>query len=445
MFNDVFNDKFISSRLYPGDSVEYWTDDRFREDSNNKEECKMEDKCLFCGGDMTLSYHESVIFTRRAMDQIDMTGGDGVVIASMFDIPFELIKNRFSVRYFSCIDSSMFSIRYKLLYGNYKIVSSEKMKKTFDSYRIGWYKTGAGDILILSDMDKLSDVLDAYAEFDNLYKIHMVHHNVRLDWSPVTHSPMVRVDFSAKHAFDKEPTKFRIEHIFTDWEIKEFFKNKWNPVYKPVNWSFKKEPLKFKLYFGTERATGKRKTICVWEDDVRTIVQTADRIHNGAPVALAFAWCYVKRTFRTVSQFKKHVDKRTYYMDGVLYFEGDCTMDDYAQANLHDNIISMDIYDVAALAITAKRYGGLNKLNEDYIADACDIDKDLREVKSGEFTAIMTKTDEPSILSKIADEFQEHVTEVVKNYLQSEDEADGKLYDDGYLGKVGGTNEKKTE
>ena len=128
----------------------------------------------------------------------------------------------------------------------------------------------------------------------------------------------------------------------------------------------KKPPLKFKLIFGQEHATGRYKTICLWEDGEKTIIHGDNKV-TKLPVAQAFAWCYVKRTFGTVSHFKKHVDKRTTKMDGVWYFEGDCIMDDYAQGSVPGTSKKRDIYDAAALAIVTKRYGGLRKLVDEYI------------------------------------------------------------------------------
>ena len=130
--------------------------------------------------------------------------------------------------------------------------------------------------------------------------------------------------------------------------------------------SYKKPPLKFKLIFGQEHATGRYKTICLWEDGEKTIIHGDNKV-TKLPVAQAFAWCYVKRTFGTVSHFKKHVDKRTTKMDGVWYFEGDCIMDDYAQGSVPGTSKKRDIYDAAALAIVTKRYGGLRKLVDEYI------------------------------------------------------------------------------
>ena len=128
----------------------------------------------------------------------------------------------------------------------------------------------------------------------------------------------------------------------------------------------KKPPFKFKLIFAQEHATGRYKTICLWEDGEKTIICGDNKV-TKLPVAQAFAWCYVKRTFGTVSHFKKHVDKRTTKMDGVWYFEGDCVMDDYAQGSVPGTSKKRDIYDAAALAIVTKRYGGLRKLVDEYI------------------------------------------------------------------------------
>lgn len=130
--------------------------------------------------------------------------------------------------------------------------------------------------------------------------------------------------------------------------------------------SYKKSPLKFKLIFGQEHATGRYKTICLWEDGEKTIIHGDNKV-TKLPVAQAFAWCYVKRTFGTVSHFKKHVDKRTTKMDGVWYFEGDCLLDEYAQGSVSGSSKKRDIYDAAALAIVTKRYGGLRKLVDEYI------------------------------------------------------------------------------
>lgn len=129
---------------------------------------------------------------------------------------------------------------------------------------------------------------------------------------------------------------------------------------------YKKPSFNFELRFGIEHATGRYKTICLWEDGEKTII-CGDNKATKLPVAQAFAWCYVKRTFRSVSQFKKHVDKRTTKMDGVWYFEGDCLIDEYAQGSVSGSSKKRDIYDAAALAIVSKRYGGLRKLVDEYI------------------------------------------------------------------------------
>lgn len=136
-----------------------------------------------------------------------------------------------------------------------------------------------------------------------------------------------------------------------------------NSIYGLSN---KKPPFNFELKFGIEHATGRYKTICLWEDGEKTII-CGDNKTTKLPVAQAFAWCYVKRTFRSVSQFKKHVDKRTTKMDGVWYFEGDCLVDEYAQGSVPGSSKKRDIYDAAALAIVTKRYGGLRKLVDEYI------------------------------------------------------------------------------
>lgn len=134
----------------------------------------------------------------------------------------------------------------------------------------------------------------------------------------------------------------------------------------PAGFKFKKPPFKFKLIFGQEHATGRYKTICLWEDGEKTIICGDNKV-TKLPVAQAFAWCYVKRTFRSVSKFKKHVDKRTTKMDGIWYFEGDCIVDEYAQGSVPGTSKKRDIYDAAALAIVTKRYGGLRRLVDEYI------------------------------------------------------------------------------
>lgn len=173
--------------------------------------------------------------------------------------------------------------------------------------------------------------------------------------SSVRTEPMIRGTFRVGPGIVRQPSKFQ----FTQYTGHTFL---FNGGY--IN--NKKPPLKFKLIFGQEHATGRYKTICLWEDGDKTIIHGDNKV-TKLPVAQAFAWCYVKRTFGTVSHFKKHVDKRTTKMDGVWYFEGDCVVDDYAQGSVPGTSKKRDIYDAAALAIVTKRYGGLRKLVDEYI------------------------------------------------------------------------------
>lgn len=173
--------------------------------------------------------------------------------------------------------------------------------------------------------------------------------------SSVRTEPMIRGTLRVSPGVIRQPSRFQ----FTQYTGHTFL---FNGGY--IN--NKKPPLKFKLIFGQEHATGRYKTICLWEDGEKTIIR-GDNKTTKLPVAQAFAWCYVKRTFRTVSHFKKHVDKRTTKMDGVWYFEGDCLVDEYAQGSVPGTSKKRDIYDAAALAIVTKRYGGLRKLVDEYI------------------------------------------------------------------------------
>ena len=193
--------------------------------------------------------------------------------------------------------------------------------------------------------------------------------------------PFVQMDFNISPGVITEDKRFSIKRYLDNNAVYGIPKTSYR---YPLNMDtykggyLKKRALTFKLYSGVERSSQRYKTICVWEDGEKTTIY-CDKPVNGAPVARAFAWCYVKRTFGTVSHFKKHVDKRITKIGGVIYFEGDCIQDDYAQASVGQEWIQYDIYDAAALAITAKRYGGLKKLNDDYIKKAVDIDADLRE------------------------------------------------------------------
>ena len=124
----------------------------------------------------------------------------------------------------------------------------------------------------------------------------------------------------------------------------------------------KKEDMKkgFKLYFGVERATGKQKTVCLWEDGEKTVIR-GDKSVLSMPVQYAVAWCYVKRGFKTTSQFKKYVDNHSHILDGITYFEGDTRVKE-AQASINNRTKKYDIYDAAALAITAKHYGSVKTI-----------------------------------------------------------------------------------
>lgn len=116
----------------------------------------------------------------------------------------------------------------------------------------------------------------------------------------------------------------------------------------------------FKLYFGVERATGKQKTVCIWKDGEKTIIH-GDKSVLSMPVQYAVAWCYVKRRFKTTSAFKKYVDDHSHRMDGMTYFEGD-VRGKMAQASVNNRTKKYDIYDAAALAITAKCYGSVKTI-----------------------------------------------------------------------------------
>lgn len=116
----------------------------------------------------------------------------------------------------------------------------------------------------------------------------------------------------------------------------------------------------FKLYFGVERATGKQKTVCLWKDGEKTIIR-GDKSVLCMPVQYAVAWCYVKRRFKTTSQFKKYVNNHSHIMDGITYFEGDARAK-MAQASVNNRTKKYDIYDAAALAITAKHYGSVKTI-----------------------------------------------------------------------------------
>lgn len=196
--------------------------------------------------------------------------------------------------------------------------------------------------------------------------------------------PCISMTFNISPGVITEDTQFSIKQYLDNNAVYGIPKTSYRyPFKETLNGGYmKKAPLTFKLYSGVERSTQRYKTICHWEDGEKTIIY-CDKPVNGGPVARAFAWCYVKRTFRTVSHFKKHVDKRTTKIGGVIYFEGNCLQDDYAQASVGQDWILYDIYDAAALAITAKRYGGLKNLNENYIQKALDIDADLRATEDG--------------------------------------------------------------
>ena len=116
----------------------------------------------------------------------------------------------------------------------------------------------------------------------------------------------------------------------------------------------------FKLYFGVERATGKQKTVCLWKDGEKTVIR-GDKSVLSMPVQYAVAWCYVKRRFKTTSQFKKYVDDHSFVMDSITYFEGDARVKG-AQASTNNRTKKYDIYDAAALAITAKCYGSVKTI-----------------------------------------------------------------------------------
>lgn len=131
-----------------------------------------------------------------------------------------------------------------------------------------------------------------------------------------------------------------------------------NPTGGLLNWNSWDNS--FKLYFGVERATGKQKTVCIWKDGEKTIIR-GDKSVLSMPVQYAVAWCYVKRRFKTTSQFKKYVDNHSHRMDGMTYFEGDAR-GKMAQASVNNRTKKYDIYDAAALAITAKCYGSVKTI-----------------------------------------------------------------------------------
>ncbi len=131
-----------------------------------------------------------------------------------------------------------------------------------------------------------------------------------------------------------------------------------NPIEGLLNWNT--WCYEFKLYFGVERATGKQKTVCLWKDGEKTIIRGDESVLR-MPVQYAVAWCYVKRIFKTTSQFKKYVDNHSHIMDGMTYFEGDARVKG-AQASTNNRTKKYDIYDAAALAITAKCYGSVKTI-----------------------------------------------------------------------------------
>lgn len=131
-----------------------------------------------------------------------------------------------------------------------------------------------------------------------------------------------------------------------------------NPTGGFLNWNA--WDISFKLYFGVERATGKQKTVCLWKDGEKTVIR-GDKSVLSMPVQYAVAWCYVKRRFKTTSQFKKYVDNRSHILDGITYFEGDARVKG-AQASVNNRTKKYDIYDTAALAITAKHYGSVKTI-----------------------------------------------------------------------------------
>ena len=131
-----------------------------------------------------------------------------------------------------------------------------------------------------------------------------------------------------------------------------------NPTGGLLNWNTWDNS--FKLYFGVERATGKQKTVWLWKDGEKTIIR-GDKSVLSMPVQYAVAWCYVKRRFKTTSQFKKYVDNHSHILDSITYFEGDSRVKG-AQASANNRTKKYDIYDAAALAITAKCYGSVKTI-----------------------------------------------------------------------------------
>lgn len=281
--------------------------------------------------------------------------GKGAIYARLYKIFGDLIKEKYYLK------------NTEIIYGGY------------ETYRFEFERRNE---MRRNEIKNMFDNVPIYAENDDAWntykKPEITLRDFYLEPSDGPY-PYVQMKFNISPGVITEDSQFAIRRYLTDIPKTSYrypFKDILNGGY------MKKAPLNFKLYSGVERASQRYKTICVWEDGEKTTIY-CDKPVNGGPVARAFAWCYVKRTFRTVSHFKKHVDKRTTKIGGVIYFEGNCLQDDYAQASVGQDWIRYDIYDAAALAITAKRYGGLKNLNENYIQKALKIDADLMATEDG--------------------------------------------------------------
>ena len=218
-------------------------------------------------------------------------------------------------------------------------------------------RTSYGDTIIYRDVNnEVLRILDAYYEYSKKDEPHMI------DSKKYVYDRNRRLNIDSHVSLNCQPILTMPRNLGRSAAMSML-----NSIYGlNGGLNYKKPPFNFKLIFGQEHATGRYKTICLWEDGEKTIICGDNKV-TKLPVAQAFAWCYVKRTFRSVSQFKKHVDKRTTKMDGVWYFEGDCLLDEYAQGSVPGSSKKRDIYDAAALAIASKRYGGLRKLVDEYI------------------------------------------------------------------------------
>lgn len=245
---------------------------------------------------------------------------------------------------------------------DFDVIDARRRLQEIDE-KLNFATTYKGDIIIyrnisFNDTQSIIDAYDEYSKRDDMEKFNCVKSNSG------------RYDAARLNTADGGHFSFNCQPILTmprnlGRSVAISMLNSHYGLYGG-GLRYKKPSFNFELRFGIEHATGRYKTICLWEDGEKTII-CGDNKATKLPVAQAFAWCYVKRTFRSVSQFKKHVDKRTTKMDGVWYFEGDCLIDEYAQGSVSGSSKKRDIYDAAALAIVSKRYGGLRKLVDEYI------------------------------------------------------------------------------